>query len=115
MLMFAFGINVVFDELAVTTKAVKTVASASPTVKFTGPFEIPPQFEVILDGVVMVGGIRGLAVNTTTFPTHPSLLVWVILAVPTATAETSPVVFTVAIAVLLDVHVAPEFPVLADN
>ena len=34
-------------------------------------------------------------------------------AVPAATAVTNPVELTVALAVLLEVQVAPEFPVLA--
>ena len=74
MVIFAFGINAVLEELAVTTSAVNAVASVSPTVKLTGPFEIPPQLEVMLDGVEIVGGIGGLEENKTTLPTQPTLL-----------------------------------------
>jgi hypothetical protein len=42
---------------------------------------------------------------------QPTLIVYVILTVPAATAVTSPVVgFTVAIAILLLLQVPPEFP-----
>ena len=54
IVMFAFGINAVLDELAVITKVFKA-PSESPTVMATGPLDIPAHAVEIFDGVEIVG------------------------------------------------------------